>query len=572
MSTVPSPVWLPNSTVPYADQDNQDGNRGGGSPIDTPTNLTLVPDDSENLLHWEADFANVDTYEIRVNGGTVYSAISGGAYLDTAVTNGQAYSYELRGRKGLEVSSWTSAEAVSSAGKMMPTGTTYHIDPLGSDANTGLGTGAGSAFETINHALSIVTPGDGIAIAAGTYQEEAIPVGGKHNIPVSWLPVTAGTQANKIFIFAEPGDEGSVLLDGQLTSYGFFMSGGAERGNHYLFRDLNFQNCRSACIGNWDYIDPLRAEADMSTGIIIEDCDFDHTGSNYGQNVSHIAFWGSLGWVMRNNTLADCDEDTGAPDRSGSGMQSYQMQRSVIYHNTFDGTNQGTGILYKSYFTKTDDAAYHCGDIFLNKFIGGIDGIQAIVQGTGWPGNMFTCVNNNVFDSPSRYAINFTQTISEFGGQEIRIHNNTQYGANWSELYTGVWPVKRSGNLTISSTRDLVAQLQSTTKQTKINYSDYNIFDSSLAVDLDVNGSGVGGTPTAYTSLATWQAALSSATVTLDMDNPDPNSIQSDAATLFTNAATGDFTNKAGSPALGLMPDGSNAGAYQIGTEQIGAA
>ena len=44
MATVPSPVWLPNSTVPYPDQDNQDGNRPAQEIASyyLPTTLTEV--------------------------------------------------------------------------------------------------------------------------------------------------------------------------------------------------------------------------------------------------------------------------------------------------------------------------------------------------------------------------------------------------------------------------------------------------------------------------------------------------------------------------------------------------
>jgi hypothetical protein len=77
-----------------------------------------------------------------------------------------------------------------------------------------------------------------------------------------------------------------------------------------------------------------------------------------------------------------------------------------------------------------------------------------------------------------------------------------------------------------------------------------------------------------YSNLTAWQAAVSREHPYVKVSSPDANSVNVTTnilPTLFTNAAARDFTNAPGSPAIGLMPDGSNAGAYKTGNEVIGA-
>lgn len=517
-----------------------------------PTNFRAVPDDSETLLHWEADFKNVDYYEIRVNGVFIYSNVQMGALLDTNVTNGQAYSYEIRAVKGATSSNWSASVNVQSAGKITATGTYYYVDRTnGSDANNGLSTG--TAFATINHALSVVNAGDGIRILSGTYQETAA-TGGKQTLPITLTPITSGTEADKIIIEAAPGHEGAVIIDGQGTHYGVFMTDySANSISHYVFRGLRFQNTRGASIGHWDLVA-------RSAGVIVEDCDFDVVRAADGSNVAHIAFWGSEDWVMRNNKVDDASEDTAG---RGNGFQSYEMQRAVIYHNTFLN-NLAAGVLLKNFYT----VPYHAADIFLNLFQSQDNGLRVQIAGAGTPAAGFVGCNNNIFDSQSLYGIAYFMEEADVYSNELRVFNNSFYNIDKAINVSGCESLKVGGNLTPSCNTDLQLRNAFGNNIVKLQASDYNVFDSSLGIAANRYG-----TPQdIFTDLASWQAVQAGDNPTLEVTAPDVNSIQSTAAALYTDAANGDFTNASGSPAIGLMADGSNAGAYQTGTEQIGAA
>jgi len=77
-------------------------------------------------------------------------------------------------------------------------------------------------------------------------------------------------------------------------------------------------------------------------------------------------------------------------------------------------------------------------------------------------------------------------------------------------------------------------------------------------------------TSRSYESLAEWKQANKVDGQTLGVDNPDADSSFAPYSDLF-DVTTADYKNVESSPALGKMPDGSNAGPYQIGNEFIGS-
>jgi hypothetical protein len=95
--------------------------------------------------------------------------------------------------------------------------------------------------------------------------------------------------------------------------------------------------------------------------------------------------------------------------------------------------------------------------------------------------------------------------------------------------------------------------------------SDYNVFDTPRFVMDRAND------PKTWASLAAWQAATSADASTLHVDNPDQNSVVGTQSVNYVSIPEYDCRLRAGSPAIGLLPDGTDAGAYQTGTEVIGA-
>lgn len=89
----PGTPWVANSTDPYADQDNQDGNRDAG--LLAPANLVANVGDTVLNCSWDA-VTGATSYDIRIDGGS-WTNTANLTYQYTSLTNGQQYLIEVRG-------------------------------------------------------------------------------------------------------------------------------------------------------------------------------------------------------------------------------------------------------------------------------------------------------------------------------------------------------------------------------------------------------------------------------------------------------------------------------------------
>lgn len=98
MTWTPAVPWLPNSTSPQADQDNQDGNRGG---LTAPSNFTAVGGDTVANLSWSS-VAGATDYEVRIDGGSWISTGNITGYQFQSLTNDQSYTFDVRATNATE--------------------------------------------------------------------------------------------------------------------------------------------------------------------------------------------------------------------------------------------------------------------------------------------------------------------------------------------------------------------------------------------------------------------------------------------------------------------------------------
>ena len=142
----------------------------------------------------------------------------------------------------------------------------------------------------------------------------------------------------------------------------------------------------------------------------------------------------------------------------------------------------------------------------------------------------------------------------------------SQYRANGVEMHS-------VGNICWGSkgvaywTRGIVNPLEG------LHESDYNVYGTPRIWDVSVDGTL--GNVKRYDSLAQWQAALPSDSVSfgnMTEGQFDPNSVSSsDRAECFVDWENRDLRMPEGSPLVGMMPDGTNPGPYQYGNDtQIG--
>jgi hypothetical protein len=153
-----------------------------------------------------------------------------------------------------------------------------------------------------------------------------------------------------------------------------------------------------------------------------------------------------------------------------------------------------------------------------------------------------------------------------------RIENNLIIGKGAGDstgvLLGGTSDVRMKGNIVLNFTRAFVAQNVSVDKPTVIKACDYNVFGGLSAIAILGRYSTV--TSKTYNDFAAWKAGVSTDTPILGMNGPDINGVQSTPGTIVADLNAGDYTLPASSPAKGIMPDGSNAGPYQTGSEVIG--
>ena len=468
---------------------------------------------------------------------------------------------------------WTNCAVgnVPSSGDMpIGTGTHYYVSKSGSDAATGL---AGAPFLTIQKALNTVSAGDTVDIGAGTYTETSTVQDGDTPVYFSIAvkddgsnnPVS-GTISEPITLRASAGDEGLVIIDGEDVRGGFH----ANRGDYYNVYGLKFINTRVGSIRNYSQSGSLTPTEGKAQGWRVINNEFDRVRAPYGVNSSHIAMWATEDWIVENNIINDSYTVTG--EGRAAGVMAYGAINALIKNNTITNTN--LGIYWKDHFVA--DGAYTPvinSEISYNL----IDSteIGVLIHGANEQAgsnnihhNIFTDYTEAAVKAPTKYG------DSPVDPTDLTIEHNlfslaaTGASAESTAIYADEYKnIKINGNI-FASERVAITMWEWSGEWAEISECDYNVYGtiSSDLAQLDYNYGGV-----TFANLAAWQAATSASATSLLVNNPDSNGLSSTLVALFTDAATGDYTHKAGSPALGAMLDGSNAGPYQLGTEMIGS-
>ena len=455
------------------------------------------------------------------------------------------------------------------SGLTIGTGTHYYTSKTGNDSNDGLM--IGSAFLTIQKFLDIAQAGDTLNIESGTYIEISTVQDGDTPVFFSLAvkddgsanPVS-GTLSEPITIRASAGHEGLVIIDGEDTRGGIHCN----RGDYYNLYNLKFQNTRVGSVRNWSQSgSPIPSEG-KAQGWRIERCEFDHVTAIYGVNSSHIAMWATEDWIVRNNIINDSYPIGGG---RSAGVMAYGTINALITQNTIINTN--LGIYWKDHFVADGaNTPVINSEISYNLFedieIGVL--IHGSTEQAGYNNihhNIFRNYTESGIKAPTKYG------TSPVDPTDLTIEHNlfdlvaTGGDAESSAIYADEYKdIKINGNI-FSNERVGIVMWEWTGEWAEITECNYNVYGSisSDVVQLDYNYGGV-----TFANLTAWQAATAASATALTIDNPDANGLNATSTAMFTNYATGDYTHKAGSPALGIMGDGSNAGPYQLGTETIG--
>ncbi|MCF6314406.1 MAG: InlB B-repeat-containing protein, partial [Verrucomicrobiales bacterium] len=458
------------------------------------------------------------------------------------------------------------------------TGNIYWVSKTGSDDNGG-SNATDDAFLTIQKGISMATqPGDIVNIGAGTYIEdtEASP----HTTKALWFTPDYGslgldyngTAENPITIQAAPGDEGQVIIDSEMKRLGLVT-----RNYDYVhIKGLTFINNFIIGIASYGQVENAVAdESRMAIGIVVENCYIYNTYGPGGKNCAAIGMWGSKDWIVRNNKLEKIK--TGF-SQNANGIQAFGVINALVEHNDISDTQNG--VYWKDHYV-TDLATrgkVFTSEVRYNKINVTGRPVWVGIRGTNSPESGDNYIHHNILYG---HGANEQGGVSiEMGGAyaqsgDMRIEHNLIDGEGIANS-RGI-KVDASRNITLKGniiirTRvnaEYIAWNSASAlgKKPVLNVSDYNIYNTfNTIVGADTYGSG----SQSFSTLTPWQAALSAQFVSLNVDNPDANSITETPGNLFDNLNDKNYIYKTGSPAIGMMPDGSNAGPYQFGDEVIG--
>lgn len=454
--------------------------------------------------------------------------------------------------------------------------------------NSVCGNNKSTACNSIQNALSSATAGDTIYISAGTYIEDSRcdnkvsrcdkEDSTKDNpnpytascywfaTPSSLCTRNSGTALNPITVTAAPGSENKVIIDSELERTGLLTL----RHDYVHIKNLNFINNRVNAIGSHGQTsNEVAKEEALSIGWVIENNSITYTRGPWGVNTAGIAMWSSKDWIVRNNFIEDVDEDDkeGQPDRPGSCIQAYGVINALLEFN--DLLECGSGVLWKDHFILNEerDLVFE-SEIRYNDIQATLQGIQLNIRGDGSPEAGDNYIHHNIIRGFATGGI-----VANMGGAkrpsgELLIENNLIVSDKGTALRaSGVTPIRSMGNILLAPDGAYSITLTRDSHKGDLNYSENNIFSQDFTVIADRYGPD-GVKDKIFTTLSDWQNADISDIETVSALTRDLESFQSADSLIFDEQ--NEFRYIPVSPAIGLMPDGTNAGPYQYGSENIG--
>ena len=446
-------------------------------------------------------------------------------------------------------------------------GKTYWVSKAGRDTNSCL-VETTAECASIQKALSLAVPGDRVYIKPGTYaensQSSAYTTGCMWFNGVASLCIQAsGTLAHPILVSAAPGAaKGSVVLDNANTRVGIVM----QAHGYISFRGLSIKNSLKNAIANGGQAGNAVADpALLSIGVVIENCEFNGvTTADAGDNIAAIGMWSTQDWIVRNNLIE------GVP--AGSGIRSYGVINALIEHNTI--RNVSSGVMWKDHFIADAATRRHVveSEIRYNAITATDYGVLVQIRGEGTPeaGDNYihhNIVNGIVNGEPAGFRFAMAGAYAQSGS--IRFSNNL---VDCSSAATPVGltidssnDAQFSGNVFVNCGLPIEAIKYGVAIFPNITKSNHNLFIGSFGAVMDrYSPSSV-----SYSTLAAWQAATDAGSYSLGFNGPDAGSkFVAYSSSLF--ASDKPYFQSASSPGRGMLPDGSNAGPYQLGSETIG--
>jgi hypothetical protein len=274
---------------------------------------------------------------------------------------------------------------------------TYYVSPAGSDSDSGSST---FPFATIQHANTVVRPGDTVIVMDGTYRgDTTLSASGSPGLPITYK---AQNKWKAKLVGTGSGDGSSVirLRGGYNIIQGFDVSGTDANGIILAYSGTSASH--NQAVGN--YVHDIITPCDSNSGTAIE------TGG--GDNYSGITHNDMIG-----NLVVNISHSNGCPGgHPASGLYA-QIPYSIIANNI---------VINAGYAIQSWHAASHV-TVFGNTLV---NNLRPITIGAGdSPGgniNDYSLVQNNIIYGSIETAIAETGRT----GPHNRYIHNLIYGGN----------------------------------------------------------------------------------------------------------------------------------------------
>ena len=383
---------------------------------------------------------------------------------------------------------------------------------------------------------------------------------------------SSGTINNPIIMQAAPGHEGNVIIDGSNAN----MAISVKDNDYIIIRGFEIRNTK---------VDGIVTKSTSAITNVVDDSLFsvgveisnnyihDITSINSGSNLGAIMANNAKDWVIKNNkmhTICGMESEGGCRYVNAACVYSYYIWNATVENN--ECYDSMSGVHWKDHVLDEYGSPTIWGStVRYNLFYDAISGFY-ISHGNRDPQSSNHTVTNNIFHDLSGSCMNLN-TDTANGAQSINyvFNHNICDNALIGIFSTSAQVTSSYGNIfsdVVFNSKWADIYKFSNDANAQLEYSDYNFFEPNFSRSLMDNP--IGNSSNIFSDLNSWRAATSSSVLTLNDDNPDINSLEVSESELFFDSSNQDYNLPVGSPAIGFMPDGSNAGAYQDGNEIIG--
>lgn len=493
---------------------------------------------------------------------------------------------------------------------LLGSGPILYVSKTGSDSNTG--TSLEQAFLTIEKAMLTIASGGTIMVFSnggvlteysdlaanvapfGTSYSGTSPYGG--DIRSVIIPRISGTLGNNCTIMAAPGHEGLVQITGSNYVMGMHMN----NKSYWTVWGLRFVGCFKHGIfnpeANTKVNEPaaqiIANDTKVSFGCIIENCLFkdiytDNIAYSGVDNCAAISPWGSKYWTIRNckiKNIFDID-----PTKINSAIQLYSGANLLIERCDIDASR---GVFMKDHWLKivsprtpydleaeirycrfnTVYSAFYIGNQGNDTPESGGQSFHHNICKTNYSSSVQPTVDGGCFVSARQIY-----SLAGLQATNIAVYSNIFDGSASTSMrgfdFSGWENISSKGNIIIADDFFYFCSSPASGSLSPLNeikVSNENLFVASV---FKMKLQKYAPDENQFTNFATWQALTIGApnTRTLQVNNPDSHSqFLTSTAGMFVDLANGNYTAAGGSLITGFMQDGSNVGAYQLGTETIG--